>query len=127
MEIIQPAGFPPPRGYSNGIVASGRLLFVAGQVGWDAHAELVSGRFADQFDQALANVLAVVTAAGGKPESVTRLTIYVVDRGEYLEAAGRSASATAQDGTPLSARDAAGSAGAPRARGAGGNRGDGGP
>jgi enamine deaminase RidA (YjgF/YER057c/UK114 family) len=59
---------------------------VAGQIGWNEHAELVSGRFVDQFDQALSNVLAVVSEAGGTAASVGRLTIYVVDKSEYLAA-----------------------------------------
>jgi enamine deaminase RidA (YjgF/YER057c/UK114 family) len=63
---------------------SGELLFVAGQVGWNGAAQLVSDDFALQFGQALDNVLAVVREAGGSPESIGRLTIYVVDKGEYL-------------------------------------------
>ncbi|MBA2305232.1 MAG: RidA family protein [Acidobacteria bacterium] len=86
MTIIDPPGLARPRGYSHGVAASGRLLFVAGQIGWNKNAEIVSGRFIDQFDQALANVLAVVTAAGGMPEAIGRLTIYVVDKSEYLAA-----------------------------------------
>jgi len=86
MTIINPPGLARPRGYSHGVAASGRLLCVAGQIGWNRNAEIVSGRFVDQFDQALANVLAVVTAAGGKPEAIGRLTIYVVDKSEYLAA-----------------------------------------
>lgn len=86
MHIINPAGLPPARGYSHGLVAEGRLLFVAGQVGWTHDATLVGEGFADQFDQALANVLAVVTEAGGRPESIARLTIFVADRTEYLAA-----------------------------------------
>jgi enamine deaminase RidA (YjgF/YER057c/UK114 family) len=84
--IINPPDLPPPRGYSHGLVAQGRLLFVAGQIGWTDRAELVSNRFVDQFDQALANVLSVVRAAGGNPESVARLTIFVTDRTQYLSA-----------------------------------------
>jgi enamine deaminase RidA (YjgF/YER057c/UK114 family) len=86
MRIINPAGLAPPRGYSHGIAGVGEVLFVAGQVGWNAQAELVSDRFADQFDQALANVLAVVGEAGGSPQSIARLTIYVTDKEEYLAA-----------------------------------------
>ena len=74
MKIINPPGLPPPRGYSNGVVAEGRMLFVAGQIGWNESSRLVGDRFVDQFDQALANVLTVVKAAGGAPESVSRLT-----------------------------------------------------
>jgi len=86
MTVINPMHLAPPRGYSHGILAQGRLLFVAGQIGWNAHAEIVGDRFVDQFDQALANVLAVVLEAGGTAESVARLTLFVVDRSEYLDA-----------------------------------------
>lgn len=86
MTIINPSALAPPRGYSHGIAGSGRVLFVAGQVGWNERSELVGDRFVDQFDQALANVLTVVREAGGSPESVGRLTIYVVDKIEYLSA-----------------------------------------
>jgi enamine deaminase RidA (YjgF/YER057c/UK114 family) len=84
MHIINPPGLPPPRGYSNGVVAEGRMLFVAGQIGWTAQGALVSDRFADQFDQALANVLTVVESAGGARESVSRLTIFVTDKTQYV-------------------------------------------
>jgi enamine deaminase RidA (YjgF/YER057c/UK114 family) len=84
MAIINPASLARPRGFSHGVVAEGRMLFVAGQVGWNSAAEIVSERFDEQFDQALANVLAVVAEAGGTPESLCRLTIYVVDKAEYV-------------------------------------------
>ena len=83
MKIINPPGLPPPRGYSNGVIAEGRLLFVAGQIGWTATSDLADG-FVEQFDQALANVLTVVRTAGGTPESISRLTIFVTDKGRYL-------------------------------------------
>ena len=86
MTIVNPATLPPPRGYAHGVVGEGRLLFVAGQIGWTRQAEIISDKFADQFDQAIANVLEVVTAAGGSAQSVARLTIYVVDKSEYLAA-----------------------------------------
>ena len=86
MTIINPPELPAPKGYSNGVILQGRLLFVAGQIGWGTDGTLVSDRFADQFDQALANVLSVVRAAGGTPESLARLTIYVVDKAEYQAA-----------------------------------------
>jgi enamine deaminase RidA (YjgF/YER057c/UK114 family) len=86
LKAVNPPRLPAPKGYSHGIVGHGRVLFVAGQIGWDANAQLVSGGFADQFDQALANVLAVVNEAGGSPESIARLTIYVADTSEYLDA-----------------------------------------
>lgn len=84
MKPVNPPGLARPRGYSHGIEATGRLLFVAGQIGWNARGEIVSEHFVDQFDQALANVLTVVSAAGGPPESIVRLTIYVIDKSEYL-------------------------------------------
>lgn len=86
MTIINPAGLAPPRGYSHGILGEGRVLCVAGQIGWNARAEIVSERFSDQFDQALSNILEVVAEAGGSPISLARLTIYVVDKQEYLGA-----------------------------------------
>jgi enamine deaminase RidA (YjgF/YER057c/UK114 family) len=84
MRVLQPPGWPRPRGYANGVVAEGRLVFVAGQVGWDASGAFPSPDLAGQVRQALANVLAVLAEAGGRPEHVTRLTWYVVDRDEYL-------------------------------------------
>jgi enamine deaminase RidA (YjgF/YER057c/UK114 family) len=86
MTIINPPGLPPPRGYNNGIVAEGRMLFVAGQIGWDEKGMLVSDRMPDQFDRALANVLAVVDAAGGAPASIVRLTMFVTDKAAYIAA-----------------------------------------
>ena len=85
---INPKQLGAPRGYSHGILAppGARLLFVAGQIGWDEDQQLVEGGFAEQFAQALANVVAVVREAGGEPEDLARLTIYVVDRREYLAA-----------------------------------------
>ena len=87
---VDPEELGPPRGYSNGIVvpAGRRLLFVAGQVGWDAGQRLVDGGFAAQFAQALRNVLAVVEAAGGESGDIARLTLYVLDRDEYAAARG---------------------------------------
>jgi enamine deaminase RidA (YjgF/YER057c/UK114 family) len=86
MTVINPPGLAPPRGYSHGVIAQGRTLFVAGQIGWNAKAEFVSDRFVEQFDQALANVITIVLEAGGLPDSIVRLTIFVVDKGEYLAA-----------------------------------------
>ena len=86
MTIITSKELAPPRGYSHGILASGRLLFVAGQIGWNAQGQMVSDDFVEQFDQALANVVAVVREASGSAESIARLTIYVTDKAEYLAA-----------------------------------------
>jgi enamine deaminase RidA (YjgF/YER057c/UK114 family) len=83
---VNPPTLPRPRGYSHGIVGTGRVLFVAGQIGWNETGDIASDRFADQFDQALANVLSVVKEAGGAPLSLARLTVYVVDKTEYLDA-----------------------------------------
>ena len=83
---INPAELGEPRGYSNGMLAppGARLLFVAGQVGWDERQEIVGEGFAEQFGAALKNVVAVVRHAGGRPEHLARLTIYVTDRRDYL-------------------------------------------
>ena len=86
-QYVNPETLGVPKGYSNGVLmtpsASGGVLFLAGQVAWDSEHRIVSDRFADQFDQALANVIAVVTAAGGTPESIGRFTIYVTSVEEY--------------------------------------------
>ncbi len=84
---INPKELGAPRGYSHGILTppGSRLLFVAGQVGWDAEQRLVSDNFLGQFDQALTNVVAVVQAAGGDARHIARLRIYVLDKQEYLE------------------------------------------
>jgi enamine deaminase RidA (YjgF/YER057c/UK114 family) len=86
MTIINPPELPAPRGYNNGVVAHGRVLFVAGQIGWTQAGQLVPGGFVEQFARALENVLAVVRAAGGHPDSVARLTIFVVDKSAYIAA-----------------------------------------
>ncbi len=85
--LINPKELGAPRGYSHGILIppGSRLLFVAGQVGWDAEQRLVSEEFLGQFDQALSNVVAVVQAAGGDARHIARLTIYVLDKQDYLE------------------------------------------
>ncbi|MDP7034368.1 MAG: RidA family protein [Planctomycetota bacterium] len=86
-EMIHPPGWDPPKGYSNGVLAApgGRLLFVAGQVAWSAEQTIVGEDFPGQFRQALSNVVDVVRTAGGAPEHLTRLTIYVTDRNAYLD------------------------------------------
>ena len=85
LEFINPESLGAPKGYANGVLApaGGRLLFIAGQIAWDAEQRVVSADFAAQFDQALANVLTVVAAAGGGPENVARLTVYVTDKRAY--------------------------------------------
>lgn len=86
MKLINPEELGAPSGYSNGaLVPSGaRILFVAGQIGWNRHQELVSDGFAEQFEQALLNVVTVVTEAGGTAENLARLTFFVTDKQEYL-------------------------------------------
>ncbi len=88
LRAIDPPALGAPRGYANGILApgGGRLLFVAGQVGWDAGQNLVSHDFVGQFAQALDNILLVVEAAGGAATDVARMTVYVVDKAEYAAA-----------------------------------------
>lgn len=82
--IIAPDSLAPARGYSNGLLfEGGRILFVAGQVGWDRERRFVAKDFVGQFAQALDNVLAVVREAGGKPEHIGRLTIFVTDKRHY--------------------------------------------
>jgi enamine deaminase RidA (YjgF/YER057c/UK114 family) len=85
VERLQPPGWPEPRGYANGIAAEGRLVFVAGQIGWDMSGAFPASDLAGQVRQTLENVVAVVAEAGGRPEHVARMTWYLVDRAEYLE------------------------------------------
>lgn len=84
LKAIQPEGWKRPKGYSNGILAEGRLLFVGGMIGWDADEVFHTDVFHEQWDQALSNVLAVVRAAGAGPENIARMTIYVTDKHAYL-------------------------------------------
>ena len=89
MKVLQPENWPRPKGYSNGIEASGRQIFVAGQIGWDATEKIVSDDFADQFEQVLRNTLIVLKEAGAGPEHIVRMTGYITDRQAYLDAAPR--------------------------------------
>jgi enamine deaminase RidA (YjgF/YER057c/UK114 family) len=82
-EILQPPGWARPRGYANGVAATGRQVFVAGQIGWDAQQRFASDDFAAQVRQALANVVAVLACAGAGPEHIVRMTWYVTSRDEY--------------------------------------------
>ncbi|MBC8728180.1 RidA family protein [Paraburkholderia sp. UCT2] len=83
-QALLPAGWVKPRGYANGVAASGTQVFIAGQIGWDEQAQFQSDDFAQQSEQALKNLLAVLREAGGKPEHLVRLTWYVTDKLEYL-------------------------------------------
>jgi enamine deaminase RidA (YjgF/YER057c/UK114 family) len=86
MQILQPPGWAKARGFSNGIAASGRLVFIAGQVGWTGEGKWEATDFAGQFRQTLKNILAVLAEANGRPEHIVRLTWYVIDKREYLGA-----------------------------------------
>ena len=87
MEILQPPGWSAPRGYAQGIAASGRAVFVSGQVGWNAHGRFEAADFVSQARQALANIVAILAEAGARPEHIARMTWYVVDKREYLASA----------------------------------------
>ena len=84
MKILQPPGWPRPKGYSNGISAKGRMIFTAGVVGWDENESFPSYRLHEQFAQALRNTLAILAEDGAGPEHVVRMTVYVLDRDDYL-------------------------------------------
>ena len=86
-QVLQPPGWPRPKGYANGIAASGRVVFVAGQVGWNAEERFESDDFVVQARQALANIVAVLAEANGGPEHITRMTWFVLDKQEYLDRA----------------------------------------
>jgi enamine deaminase RidA (YjgF/YER057c/UK114 family) len=85
VKIVQPEGWPRPRGYANGIVARGKVVFVAGQVGWDADGH-IRPDFPAQVRQTLENIVTVLAAAGARPTDITRMTWYVTDKREYLAA-----------------------------------------
>ncbi|QYF94013.1 RidA family protein [Massilia sp. PAMC28688] len=88
MDLLQPPGWARPRGYSNGVAASGRSVHVSGMIGWDGQGQFHTDDFAGQTRQALENVVAVLAEAGARPEHIVRMTWYVLDKKEYL-AAGR--------------------------------------
>ena len=85
LQILQPAGWAKPRGYSNGIAASGRQVFVGGQIGWNAQCQFESDDFVAQVEQTLRNIVAVLAEAGAGPQHVTRMTWYILDKREYLD------------------------------------------
>ena len=87
LKFINPESLGPPSGFSNGVLIdpSARLLFIAGQIAWDAEQRIVSDDFVEQFDRALQNVITVVAAAGGSAERIVRLIIYVTDKREYRQ------------------------------------------
>ena len=84
LKAVNPPGWARPKGYSNGIVGRGSLVFVAGQVGWNAEERFESDDFVAQVRQALLNTVAVLAAAGARPEHIARMTWYVLDKQEYM-------------------------------------------
>ncbi len=84
LETLQPPGWPPPKGYANGMAGRGRTVLVGGQIGWDAEGRFAQG-FLGQVEQALRNILAVLAEAGGGPEHIGRMTWYVTDMAEYRD------------------------------------------
>ena len=86
MQVLLPPGWPRPRGYANGVTAKGRMVFVAGMIGWDAQGVFHTDDMAGQVRQALQNVVDVLTAGGAKPEHIVRMTWYVLDKRAYIEA-----------------------------------------
>ena len=86
MEVLMPDGWIPPIGYANGIAARGRMVFIAGQVGWDEKQVFPGDGVAPQFEQALKNIIAILAEAGGKPEHICRMTAFCCDKPAYLAA-----------------------------------------
>jgi enamine deaminase RidA (YjgF/YER057c/UK114 family) len=84
IEILQPKNWGAPQGYANGVAAEGRMVFIAGQIGWNERAELVSRELAGQVEQALKNIIAVLAEAGGAPHHLTRMNWFVTDKSAYL-------------------------------------------
>jgi enamine deaminase RidA (YjgF/YER057c/UK114 family) len=87
MKILQPPTWVRPRGYSNGVSAAGRAVFVSGMVGWNAQAEFVAKDFSGQVRQALQNIVEVLREAEARPDHIARMTWYVLDKKEYMAAA----------------------------------------
>lgn len=85
-EILQPPGWPRPKGYSNGIAATGRMIFTSGQIGWDEEERIVSPDLAEQVRKTLENTLVVLKAAGAEAEHIVRMTWYITDRQAYVDA-----------------------------------------
>ena len=84
MQVLQPPGWAKPKGYSNGIATRGKIIFVAGQVGWDENEKMNSDTFAGQARQALKNIVVILAQAGAGPQHICRMNWYVADRKEYL-------------------------------------------
>ena len=84
MQVLLPPGWPRPKGYANGVAVSGRQIYVAGMIGWDAHGQFHSDDLAAQARQAMQNIVEVLAAGGGRPEHIVRMTWYITDKKEYL-------------------------------------------
>lgn len=84
MQVLLPPGWPRPKGYANGVAVSGRQIYVAGMIGWDAHEQFHTDDLAGQAQQAMQNIVAVLAAGGAKPEHIVRMTWYITDKKEYL-------------------------------------------
>jgi enamine deaminase RidA (YjgF/YER057c/UK114 family) len=85
MKCLHPAHWPRPKGYSNGVVANGRTIFISGMIGWDAQGKMVSGDFVGQVRQILRNIVEVLSEANAKPENIVRMNWYVLDKKEYVD------------------------------------------
>ena len=85
MQVLLPPGWPRPRGYANGVAATGRTVFVAGMIGWDTEGRFPSSTLAGQARKALENVVEVLAVAGARPEHIVRMTWYVTSKREYLD------------------------------------------
>ncbi len=124
-QFLHPRDWKQPKGFANGIVAEGRLVFLAGQVGWNAEQKFDSEDFVAQVRQALANIVTLVAEAGGRPEHITRLTWFVIDKKEYLSRLARTGPGLPQrHGQALSGHDAGAGRGAGRGQGQSRNRSD---
>ena len=84
MQVLLPQGWPRPKGYANGVAVTGRQIYVAGMIGWDAHGQFHTDDLAGQARQALQNIVEVLQAGGGKPEHIVRMTWYITDKKDYL-------------------------------------------
>ena len=84
MQVLLPPGWPRPKGYANGVAVSGRQIYVAGMIGWDAHGQFHTDDLAGQARQAMQNIVEVLAAGGGRPEHIVRMTWYITDKKEYL-------------------------------------------
>ena len=104
-EFVQPKNWASPKGYANGVVAQGRQVFIAGQVGWNAQAQFESDDFVAQVEQALKNIVDVLAAAGGEPRHLVRLNWYVTDKAEYAARQTRDWRSVSPDGRPAFSGD----------------------